>query len=144
MVPFKHIDGSLYTQVGGMSMGSRLSPLFSNFYMAHLENTILDSINRDKRPLVYCRYVDDIFLIDDIFRLCVSATTHAQNGSIKHHHQSQHSQKIRAKDIEDRMTTIFRSPSKIDLTIAEALHIKIDAPSLNNQREGDTRILKIF
>ena len=44
-------------------MGSRLSPLFSNFYMAHLENTILDSINRDKRPLVYCRYVDDIFLI---------------------------------------------------------------------------------
>ena len=63
LVPFKHIDGSLYTQVGGMSMGSRLSPLFSNFYMAHLENTILDSINRDKRPLVYCRYVDDIFLI---------------------------------------------------------------------------------
>ena len=63
------------------------------------------------------------------------ATTHAQNRSIKHHHQSQHSQKIRAKDIEDRMTTSFRSPSKIDLTIAEALHKKkTHHPSTTNER----------
>ena len=72
------------------------------------------------------------------------ATTHAQTGSIRKHHEAQHGEKIKAKLIQERMSILFRSSIKTELTIAEALYIKTEAPPLNNQREGDTRILKIF
>ena len=71
-------------------------------------------------------------------------TTHAQNGSIKNHNSSTHQLKIRSKDILDNTTVIFRSIDMTDLTIAEALLIKTERPLINNQKEGETRILKIF
>lgn len=58
--PFKHIDGSIYVQKGGVTMGSPLGPLFANFYMASIEENIL---NNNLKPKIYCRYVDDIFLL---------------------------------------------------------------------------------
>ena len=49
-------------------MGSPLGPLFANYYMAYLENTIFNTV-LDK-PNLYCRYVDDIFIqIDSIDQL---------------------------------------------------------------------------
>ena len=71
-------------------------------------------------------------------------TTHAQNGSIKNHNSSTHQLKIRSKDILDNTSVLFRSIDKTDLTIAEALLIKTKCPPLNNKREGETRILKVF
>jgi hypothetical protein len=39
--PFKHINGDIYLQTDGVSMGSPLGPLMANFYMADLENRVL-------------------------------------------------------------------------------------------------------
>ena len=44
-------------------MGSPLGPLFANFYMTELENNVLGAVSPEEKPLVYCRNVDDIFLI---------------------------------------------------------------------------------
>lgn len=52
-------------------MGSPLGPTFANFYMCNLENHVLNEINY--KPKIYCRYVDDIFLViknvDDLNKL---------------------------------------------------------------------------
>ena len=59
--PFKHIDGSLYVQKDGVAMGSPLSCTIANFYMCHIENEVLESV--PSKPTLYCRYVDDIYVI---------------------------------------------------------------------------------
>ena len=59
--PFRHINGDIYIQKDGVSMGSPLGPLFANAYMCHIENNILPTLQA--QPLAYARYVDDIFII---------------------------------------------------------------------------------
>ena len=55
----------LYRQVDGVAMGSPLGPTLANLFLAHLENEWL-ALPRNKHvPLVYFRYVDDIFCIFD-------------------------------------------------------------------------------
>ena len=44
-------------------MGSPLGPLFANFYMADLENSVLQRIRDEEAPIVYCWYVGNIFLV---------------------------------------------------------------------------------
>ena len=60
--PFRHINGDIYRQTDGLSMGGPLAPLFANFYMSNLEEEILPLIPKEDAPIVYCRYVDDIFM----------------------------------------------------------------------------------
>ena len=60
--PFEYADGTLYAQVDGVSMGSPLGVSFANFYMTHLENTVFEN-QPQLKPQVYCRYIDDCFLI---------------------------------------------------------------------------------
>ena len=64
--PFKHIDGSLYIQKDGVAMGSPLSCTIANFYMCELENKVLGE-NEELRPKIYCRYVDDIYVVTQDF-----------------------------------------------------------------------------
>ena len=45
-------------------MGSPLGVLFANFYMTHIENYVLET-HPDLKPKVYCRYIDDIFVVID-------------------------------------------------------------------------------
>ena len=45
-------------------MGSSVGVTFANFYMFHIENSILDS-EPEFKPTTYCRYIDDIFIITD-------------------------------------------------------------------------------
>ena len=59
-LPFRHPKGQLFIQIDGVAMGSPLGPLFANFYMGHLEKIVF---NRVERPILYVRYVDDIFVI---------------------------------------------------------------------------------
>jgi hypothetical protein len=59
--PFRHIDGTLYRQKDGIAMGSPLGPIFANFYMANLEEKVLQ--DDGLRPNLYLRYVDDIFIV---------------------------------------------------------------------------------
>jgi hypothetical protein len=61
--PFRNIDGSLYVQTDGVSMGSPLGPTLASFYMCHLENSAFDNLTT--KPKIYCRYVDDCFVVMD-------------------------------------------------------------------------------
>ena len=60
--PFTNIDGSMYIQKDGVSMGSPLGVLFANFYMSHVENKVFEK-NPNLKPNIFCRYVDDCFLL---------------------------------------------------------------------------------
>lgn len=60
--PFQNLDGKLYTQIDGVSMGSPLGVTFANFYMSHLENKVFEN-SPNLKPTVYSRYVDDCFII---------------------------------------------------------------------------------
>ena len=57
---FRCPSGNLYQQIDGVAMGSPLGPTFANFYMGNLEQHIFQDSN--KRPNLYARYVDDIFV----------------------------------------------------------------------------------
>lgn len=72
------------------------------------------------------------------------ALAHTQKGSIKDHNKEIHNKKIITADIIPCFQNIFKSPLKLELQIAEAIFIKKENPPLNNQQEGDTRILRIF
>ena len=45
-------------------MGSPLGPTFANFYMCHVENKIAQE-HMEEMPLIYARYVDDIFILTE-------------------------------------------------------------------------------
>ena len=64
--PFRAPSGELYVQHDGVSMGTPLGPTFANFYMCNLENSVFNS-NPVLKPPIYCRYVDDIFIVIDNF-----------------------------------------------------------------------------
>ena len=71
-------------------------------------------------------------------------TTHAQNGSIKSHSMERHDHVIRTAEILKQIKVIYSSPDRLELLLAEALLIKSQEPTINNQREGETRILDVF
>ena len=71
-------------------------------------------------------------------------TTHAQNGSIEEHSVASHGARIPMAEILESLEIIYRSQDSDELRLAEALLIKLENPSLNNQKEGCTRVLKIF
>ena len=53
----------MFQQCDEVPVGSLLDPTFANFFMAEVENRALNNINLTL-PL-YCRYIDDIFVICD-------------------------------------------------------------------------------
>ena len=69
---------------------------------------------------------------------------HAQTGSILNHAKSAHNLRPCTKEMLKNVKVLYKSVSKEELLIAESLYIKTDRPRLNNQREGETRILKFF
>jgi hypothetical protein len=79
--PFRNINGDLYLQVDGVMMGSSLGPTFSNYYMADLEERILRSYP-ENAPLLYARYVDDIFLLVENSNQLVTLKTLFENNSV--------------------------------------------------------------
>ena len=52
----------LYQQYDGVSMGSPQGPTIANFFLADIENKILQN-SADFHPKLYLRYVDDIFCV---------------------------------------------------------------------------------
>jgi len=84
--PFIHIDGTVYQQIDGIAMGSPLGCIFANFYMSHLENTIIPNLT--KAPKLYARYVDDIILIvDSVEELITIKTIFIQNSLLNFTHE---------------------------------------------------------
>ena len=58
--PFQSPTGQLYKQINGVAMGSPLGVLFANAYVCSVEETALNSL--DRQPYIYKIYIDDIFL----------------------------------------------------------------------------------
>ena len=58
--PFRCPRGNKYKQIDGVAMGSPLGVLFANFFMGSIEEEVFCQIDK---PPIYCRYVDDIFVL---------------------------------------------------------------------------------
>ena len=50
-----------YLQVGGTAMGTRLAPSYSCLFMGYLEKKLL--ANAPCKPIIYLRFIDDIFCV---------------------------------------------------------------------------------
>ena len=76
--PFRCPRNKMYVQIEGVAMGSPLGPTFANFYMGELEARIFE--DKNNKPLIYARYVDDIFLqIEDETQLIHLRNTFRDN-----------------------------------------------------------------
>ena len=56
-------NGKHYLQVGGTAMGTKVAPSFANIFMAHFEDTHVYTYHT--QPLIWLRYIDDIFMVWD-------------------------------------------------------------------------------
>ena len=96
-VPFYDHLGNIYVQTDGVSMGSVLGPIFSNFYMSVLENRIFNSIN--KNP-IYLRYVDDILILtNNINEINILQDTFQNNSVLNFTHELNKNNKISFLDV---------------------------------------------
>lgn len=55
--------GQTYRQVKGVAMGTRMVPPFANLFMAQVEEQALSSWKVCAPPVMWTRYLDDVFLI---------------------------------------------------------------------------------
>ena len=55
--------GRHFRQITGVPMGSSLSPVLANIFMEHFEQQLLDDIPTDVKPVLWLRYVDDVFCL---------------------------------------------------------------------------------
>lgn len=53
--------GQCYLQIHGTAMGTRMAPSYANIFMGSIEQRILDGAH--KCPLVWWRFIDDIFIM---------------------------------------------------------------------------------
>ena len=53
----------LYKQIDGVAMGSPLCPTLANSFLCHYEKIWFDECPSQFKPVVYKRYVDDIFVL---------------------------------------------------------------------------------
>ena len=53
----------LYKQIDGVAMGSPLGPTLANAFLCHYEKTWLNECPSQFKPVVYRRYVDDVFVL---------------------------------------------------------------------------------
>ena len=56
-------NDKLYLQKQGTAMGTKMAPSFANIFMGALEQTLLSSSPDHLIPLLWKRFIDDIFLI---------------------------------------------------------------------------------
>ena len=65
---------NFYLQIHGTAMGSPLAPNYANIFMDAIERRIQNSAPGDNKPILWLRFIDDIFAIwtlgrDNLFRL---------------------------------------------------------------------------
>ena len=64
-------DGKDYLQIHGTAMGTKMAVAFANIFMAKIEREILQLSY--KKPLVWKRFIDDVFSLWNISRNDVNA-----------------------------------------------------------------------
>ncbi len=57
-------NSSHYTQISGTAMGTKLAPSYANLFMAKYEEDIVNPYK--PQPIVWWRYIDDVFALFDI------------------------------------------------------------------------------
>ena len=60
---FFMFNGKFYKQIDGVAMGSPLGPTLANAFLCYFEKIWLNDCPSSFKPLVYRRYVDDIFVL---------------------------------------------------------------------------------
>ena len=75
-------NGDLYKQIDGVAMGSPLGPTLANIFLCYHENKWLTDCPPEFKPLLYRRYVDDLFLLFDNEHQANSFLNYLNN---KHH-----------------------------------------------------------
>ena len=115
-VPFRNINGKLYLQTNGVSMGSPLGPTFADYYMCHLESTVIDSL--PIKPIMYCRYVDDIFMLTDDNTMLRVKEAFESNSVLKFTHELPVNNKLAFLDVlvnydqfQGITTSVYRKPT---------------------------------
>ena len=97
--PFKTPWGDLYAQTKGVSMGKPLGPTFANFYASWLENKVFTE-NSTITPKVYCRSMDDIFVVVEKFvELKILQTTFENNFVVKFTYEIEQEKEILFIDV---------------------------------------------
>ena len=56
-------NGKTYLQIHGTSMGTPFAPNYANIFMAEIEKNILENPPQNKRPTLWRRFIDDIFMV---------------------------------------------------------------------------------
>ena len=56
-------NNEFYLQTQGTAMGTRMAPSYANLFMASLEKQILNTAPSQLKPLIWKRYIHDIFMI---------------------------------------------------------------------------------
>ena len=51
----------LYRQIQGTAMGTRMAPSYANIFMKYVETQLIDT--SAKKPKIWLRFIDDIFMI---------------------------------------------------------------------------------
>ena len=116
--PFMHIDGTIYVQRDGLAMGGPLSCTMANFYMAHVENQVLE--NSAIKPRIYCRFIDDIFvLVRDEDHLIILETEFKSKSALNFTHEVAIGNKIPFLDVlldnsndKKLITSVYTKPTK--------------------------------
>ena len=111
-------NNEFYLQTQGTAMGTRMAPSYANLFMASLEKQILDTAPSQLKPLIWKRYIDDIFMIWPHGESSLQNFLHHLNSfhpTIKFQHEKSN------KSIQFLDTTVYITPQR---SLETTLHIK--------------------
>jgi hypothetical protein len=127
--PFRTPDNKIYQQINGVSMGSPLGPTFAEFYMCELENRVL--LDNQIKPALYCRYVDDIFVVvRDINHMTELRAAFELNSVLKFTYEFGQNRTLPFLDIlvqveeNSYVTKVYRKPTDV----GKVLHEESECP----------------
>ena len=96
-------NGSDYLQTHGTAMGTKMAFAFANIFMSAVESNII-KMNKTK-PLVWKRYIDDVFSLQDAKREDINLFILEAN---RHHPTIRFTADISQKELNFLDTTVFK------------------------------------
>lgn len=96
-------NGSDYLQTHGTAMGTKMAVAFANIFMSAVENNIIKTSKT--KPLVWKRYIDDVFSLWDAKREDINLFILEAN---RHHPTIKFTADISQKEINFLDTTVFK------------------------------------
>ena len=107
-------DNKLYKQIDGVAMGSPSGPTLANAFLCHSKKNWLNECPSQFKPVIYRRYVDDIFVLfksKEHLKLFVNYTN-SKHGNIKFTFETEDSNNFSDVKITRKnkrfVTSIFR------------------------------------